>query len=329
MSSLLNKRLARSLWRTKLRLLAVIFMVSVGVFAGLTFGGYSHNLSGMYDTMHDDNDTGANLADLWIDNHSTTWSANEVTNFCTNLAANWEYDSFGLDSCEGRNIVPGAMFHNNSGDEKIINSLWHGISPDANSNRIWMPKGHSDGRLAETADEIVIDAHVVEPLGLEIGDVITIGAGASSAEFTIVGYGYHPVHIFMAPEGSLFPPEAGEYVVGYLSDLGMARLTGNEIGASNTILLDVEGTPSFDYPDTKEFEGDEIELVKSMVDDSLNASQLDARVRDRGQSEQVEIMRQDLEGSKRMATPFTIMIAAIASITIILSLQRLVQSQAK
>ena len=95
MSGLLNKRLARSLWRTKLRLLAVIFMVSVGVFAGLTFGGYSHNLSGMYDTMHDDNDTGANLADLWIDNHSTTWSADEVTNFCTNLAANWEYDSFG------------------------------------------------------------------------------------------------------------------------------------------------------------------------------------------------------------------------------------------
>ncbi len=329
MSSLLNKRLARSLWRTKLRLFAVIFMVSVGVFAGLTFGGYSHNLSGMYDTMHDDNDSGANLADLWIDNRSTTWSADEVTEFCDDLASNWDYDDFDLDSCEGRNIVPGAMFYNNSGDEKIINSLWHGISPDANSNRIWMPKEHSEGRLAASADEIVIDAHVVEPLELELGDVITIGAGASSADFTIVGYGYHPVHIFMAPEGSVFPPEAGEYVVGYLSELGMARLTGNELGVSNTILLDVEGTPSFDYPDTTEYEGEEIDLVKSMVDESLNSTQLDARVRDRGQSETVEIMRQDLEGSKRMATPFTIMIAAIASITIILSLQRLVQSQAK
>ena len=40
-------------------------------------------------------------------------------------------------------------------------------------------------------------------------------------------------------------------------------------------------------------------------------------------------MRQDLEASKRMTAPFTIMIAAIASITIILSLQRLVQSQAR
>jgi len=329
MSSLLNKRLARSLWRTKLRLFAVIFMVSVGVFAGLTFGGYSHNLSGMYDTMHEDDELGANLADLWIDNRSTTWSAEEVAEFCDDLATSWDYEEFGLDSCEGRNIVPGAMFYNNSNEDKIINSLWHGISPDANSDRIWMPEGHSDGRLAVSADEIVIDAHVIEPLDLSIGDVITIGAGATSADFTIVGYGYHPVHIFMAPEGSVFPPEAGEYVVGYLSELGMARLTGNEIGASNTILLDVEGTPSFDYPDTTEYEGNEIDEVKSMVDDSLNAAQLDARVRDRGQSEQVEIMRQDLEASKRMATPFTIMIAAIASITIILSLQRLVQSQAK
>ncbi len=68
--SLLNKRLARSLWRTKLRLFAVIFMVSVGVFAGITFGGYSHNLEGMYDTMHGDDEEGANLADLWIDNRS-------------------------------------------------------------------------------------------------------------------------------------------------------------------------------------------------------------------------------------------------------------------
>ena len=112
MSSLLNKRLARSLWRTKLRLFAVIFMVSVGVFAGLTFGGYSHNLSGMYDTMHEDDELGANLADLWIDNRSTTWSAEEVAEFCDDLATSWDYEEFGLDSCEGRNIVPGAMFYN-------------------------------------------------------------------------------------------------------------------------------------------------------------------------------------------------------------------------
>jgi len=56
---------------------------------------------------------------------------------------------------------------------------------------------------------------------------------------------------------------------------------------------------------------------------------LDARVRDRGQNEPVEVMRQDLEGTKRTTVPFTVMIASIAAITIVLSLQRLVQSQAK
>ena len=77
MSALLNKRLARSLWRTKLRLLAVVLMVFVGVFAGITFGGYAHNLGGMYDTMQADDENGANLADLWIDNRSAAWTRNK------------------------------------------------------------------------------------------------------------------------------------------------------------------------------------------------------------------------------------------------------------
>ena len=144
-----------------------------------------------------------------------------------------------------------------------------------------------------------------------------------------MGTGYHPLHILFAPEGELFPSEPGQYVVGYLSDAGMARLTGEAVGTSNMILLDVEGTPSFDLPDTSENEGDEIDEVKELVETALDEAALDARVRDRGQNEPVEVMRQDLEGTKRTTVPFTVMIASIAAITIVLSLQRLVQSQAK
>ena len=330
MSNLLNKRLARSLWRTKLRLFAVVFMVSVGVFAGITFGGYSHNLDGMYETMHADDEDGANLGDLWVDNRSTLWSADQVTEFCQELTESLEQISNqNIDSCEGRTILQGAMFYDDNGDEKIINSLWHGIPSNANSDRVWMPEGHSSGRVASANNEIVIDAHVADALKLTIDDNVTIGAGNASAEFTIVGIGYHPLHVIMAPEGSIFPPEAGEFVVGYLSDTGMARLTGNDLGSSNLIVLDVNGTPSFDLPDTEAYEGDEIDEIKSAVDSAINQTELDARIRDRGQNEQVEVMRQDLEGSKRATVPFTVMIAAIASITIVLSLQRLVQSQAK
>ncbi|MEC8632971.1 MAG: FtsX-like permease family protein [Candidatus Thermoplasmatota archaeon] len=329
MSALLNKRLARSLWRTKLRLLAVVLMVSVGVFAGITFGGYSHNLDGMYETLQGDDEEGANLADLWIDNRSASWTSEEVATFCGALESSWPSTGAALDSCEGRSIVQGTMFHTNESGTHIINSLWHGIPEDANADKVWMPDGHSEGRVASSADEIVIDAHVVEALDLSLGDAVVIGAGTASAEFTIVGIGYHPLHVFMAPEGSLFPPEAGQYVVGYLSDSGMARLTNTSLGSSNTLLLDVEGTPSFDLPDTEGYEGDEIDTVKALVSDALVVAELDGRVRDRGQNEPVEIMRQDLEGAKRTSIPFTVMIAAIASITIVLSLQRLVQSQAK
>ena len=329
MSSLLNKRLARSLWRTKLRLMAVVLMVAVGVFAGITFGGYSHNVEGMYETLHADDENGANLADLWIDNRSVAWSADEVSAFCNALEGSWPSNIASLDSCEGRSIVQGTLFHANDTGTHIINSLWHGIPADANADKIWMPEGHSEGRVASAADEIVIDAHVVEALDLSLDDTITISAGSASLEFTLVGIGYHPLHVFMAPEGSLFPPEAGQYVVGYVSDSGMARLTNASLGESNILLLDVDGTPSFDLPDTEAYEGGEIDEVKSLVTDALEAAALDGRIRDRGQNEPVEIMRQDLESAKRSSVPFTVMIAAIASITIVLSLQRLVQSQAK
>ena len=331
MSALLNKRLARSLWRTKLRLLAVVLMVFVGVFAGITFGGYAHNLGGMYDTMQADDEKGANLADLWIDNRSALWTPEEVTAFCTELESAWNSSSVSqsLDSCEGRTVTQGAMFHTNDTGQHIINSLWHGIPDGANADRVWMPEGHSEGRTAVAADEIVIDAHVTEALNLHLGDTVTIGAGNATAEFTIVGTGYHPLHVLFAPEGELFPSEPGQYVVGYLSDAGMARLTGEAVGTSNMILLDVKGTPSFDLPDTSENEGDEIDEVKELVETALDEAALDARVRDRGQNEPVEVMRQDLEGTKRTTVPFTVMIASIAAITIVLSLQRLVQSQAK
>ena len=304
MSTLLNKRLARSLWRTKLRLFAVVFMVSVGVFAGITFGGYSHNLDGMYETMHADDEDGANLGDLWIDNRSTLWSAEQVADFCQELTESLlDTSSQEIDSCEGRTILQGAMFYDDNGDEKIINSLWHGIPSNANSDRVWMPEGHSSGRVASANNEIVIDAHVADALKLTIDDNVTIGAGNASAEFTIVGIGYHPLHVIMAPDGSFFPPEAGEFVVGYLSDTGMSRLTGNELGSSNLIVLDVNGTPSFDLPDTEAYEGEEIDEIKSAVDTAINLTELDARVRDRGQNEQVEVMRQDWKAQNEQLFP--------------------------
>ena len=328
-TNLLNKRLARSLWGTRIRLIAVIGMIFVGVFAGITFGGYSANLGPMYDSIYEDSDSGTNLADLWIDNSSTIWSLEEVESLCSEINSSWPSNSEGLDGCEGRIVINGAMFHNNETGSHVINSVWHGISPDSEINKIWFPEGHSEGSPSFSETDIVIDAHVKEALSLELQDVISIGIGEGSMNFTIVGFAYHPMHIYMAPEGSLFPPESGKFVIGYLSEIGMQRLTGLPLGSANNVMLDIEGTPSFDLPDTEEYEGDNMDVFKESVITSLEETGLDGRIRDRGQVESVELMRQDLEGAKKIAAPFTILIQFIAAITIALSLQRLVQSQTR
>ena len=125
MSALLNIRLARSLWRSKIRLFAVVLMVFVGVFAGITFGGYSHNLGGMYDTMQADDNKGANLADLWVDNRSTTWSPDQVNTFCDALELAWLSSTVNTspDPCESHTITLGTMIHSHDFAQQIINSL--------------------------------------------------------------------------------------------------------------------------------------------------------------------------------------------------------------
>ena len=331
MSNLLNKRLAKSLWRTKLRLFAVISMVFVGVFAGITFGGYASNLDIMYETMYEDSETGTNLADLWIDNQSTIWSGDQVNEFCESLQNSWPSSSNSLDGCEGRMILKGTLFHSNDTGEHIINSVWHGIPANADIDRTWFPKGNSTvkGRSAVSANEIVMDAHITDTLSLGINDEVRIGAGNGSKNYTIVGIAYHPMHVYFVPEGSLFPPTPGQFVVGYLSDKGIERLAGLSEGSSNTVMLDVSGTPGFNIPTTAEYEGQEIDDIKQVVNISMVENLMDGRVRDRGQNDAVEFMRLDLEGTKKMVTPITIMIGSIAAITIVLSLQRLVQSQAR
>ena len=328
-TNLLNKRLARSLWGTRIRLTAVTGMIFVGVFAGITFGGYAANLGPMYDSIYEDSESGTNLADLWIDNSSTIWSSDEVESLCSEIYSSWPSNSEELDGCEGRIVLSEAMFHINKTGNHVINSVWHGIPPDSEINKIWFPEGYSEGTSSFSETDIVIDAHVKEALSLELQDVVSIGIGEGSMNFTIVGFAYHPMHIYMAPEGSLFPPESGKFVVGYLSEIGMQRLTGLPLGSANNVMLDIEGTPSFDLSDTEEYEGDDMDVFKESVITSLEETGLDGRIRDRGQVESVELMRQDLEGAKKMAAPFTVLIQFIAAITIALSLQRLVQSQTR
>ena len=127
MSMLLTRRLARSLWRTKLRLSAVILMIAVGVFAGISFGSYADSAASLYDNIYADDDEGINLPDAWVENPRGTWDGATADALCQTIEEQWPDPSLPLDVCEPRLKLGGLMFHADAGEERLVAAVWHGI----------------------------------------------------------------------------------------------------------------------------------------------------------------------------------------------------------
>ena len=331
---LLTKRLTRSLLKTKIRLAAVIAMVAVAVFAGISFAAYANTVSGIYDGIYEDDQQGVNLPDIWVENPSGTWDQERSESICEAISESWPISPLVLNECEPRLRLDGTMFHSetNHGEEseKLIPSVWHGID-EGIVDRVWIPNhGCCSGRIANGDSEIVIDKRVADGLEISLGDTISIAAGSGRMDFTVVGIGYHSNHLYFSQEGSLFPAESGTFATGYLSSDGLEKLANLSAGSSNLILIDVFGTPDYNIPSTDKNEGLELDFVISSIDE--NISQMvdsPSLVYDRSQVFSVEILRADAEGAMMFYIPVTGMIAAIAGITIFLSLQRLVHSQSR
>lgn len=331
---LLTKRLARSMLRSKIRLAAVVAMVIVAVFAGLSFAAYAHTVSGLYDEIYDDTEQGVNLPDVWVENPSGTWEGEEADSMCADISNNWPNSTLVLNECEPRLRLDGTMFHKVTGggteSERLVPAVWHGID-EGYVDRVWIPE-HAccSGRMATGDSEIVIDNRVASGMNISLGDSISIGAGSGRMDFTVVGIGFHSNHLYFAQEGSIFPAESGKFATGYLSSEGLEKLANLSAGSSNLLLIDVLGNPDYNLPSTDEDDGPELSLLVEGIDETT--SQIGAStsmVYDRSQVFSVEILRADAEGAMMFYLPVTGMIAAIAGITIFLSLQRLVQSQAR
>ena len=330
MSSLLTKRLARSLMKRRLMLFAVVSMVAVGLFAGISFGTYANSVHNLYDNIYSDDEEGTNLADAWVENTASTWDGEIADSLCSEIAQNWPDPELPLVSCEPRVVVDGLMFHSEEGDEKLVPAVWHGID-EGRIDKVWMPEHECcSGRLAAADDEIVLDEHAASGMGIEVGDIVSIGAGHGSMDFTVVGIGYHPYHLYYALEGSILPAEPGTFATGYLSDSGIERLANLSAGSANLLLLDVEGTPEFDLQSTEEVEGESLSQAISYVRQTvMDADDSSFTAYDRSGVQSVAFLRADAEGASLSYPVITGMIAMVAGITIFLSLQRLIQSQAR
>ena len=253
MEVLLTKRLFRSLWRSKLRLVAVVLIIMVGVMSGIAFGHYAHMTTNMYSEIYEDSENGVNLADIWVENPRDIWDLEESENLCEEISLQWTNTELPLVECEPRFILEGLLIATeDNGSERLVPGVWHGID-EGYVDRVWMPDDSCcEGRLAESHDEIVLDAHVVEGLGIELGDTVTIGAGQGTLNFTIVGFGYHPMHLYFAVPGSIVPAESGTFATGYLTSSGLEALANVSAGTANMLLIDVYGTPEYDLQSTDE-----------------------------------------------------------------------------
>ena len=146
----------------------------------------------------------------------------------------------------------------------------------------------------------------------------------------MVGIGYHPHHLYYAVEGSILPAEPGTFATGYLSDSGIERLANLSAGTANLLLLDVEGSPQYDLQSTEEVEGERLsEIISSVRDTMMTVDDASFIAYDRSGVDSVEFLRADAEVASKSYPIITGMIAMVAGITIFLSLQRLIQSQAR
>ena len=326
MSALLTKRLARSFWKTKLRLTAVVLMVTVGVFAGISFGTYANSTQSMYADIYEDDEDGINLPDIWAENTVGFWEGEDAESLCQEISEEWPSGSVPMSYCEPRVKVSGLMFES----ESIIPAIWYGIDEGV-VDRVWMPEDDCcPGRLAIQEDEIVIDGHAVEGLGISVGDNVTIGAGQGRLDYRVVGIGYYSSLLYFALDGSIVPAESGTLASGYMSESGMSRLTNLSLGSANLLLIDVEGTPGYDLQDTDQNEGEALNVIIESVNSVLESSSESPVITyDRSGVPSVELLRQDAKGAADTFPFITGMLAMVAGITIFLSLQRLIQSQSR
>ena len=330
MKVLLTKRLFRSLWRSKIRLVAVVLIIMVGVMSGIAFGHYAHMTTNMYSEIYEDSGKGVNLADIWVENPRAVWDLEESENLCEQISQQWINSELPMVECEPRLVLEGLLISNEKdGTERLIPGVWHGID-EGYVDRVWMPNDSCcNGRLAESHDEIVLDAHVVEGLGVELGDVVTIGAGQGTLDFTIVGFGYHPMHLYFAAPGSIVPAESGTFATGYLTSSGLETLANLSEGSANFLLIDVLETPEYDLQSTDVKEGEELSEIIDAVTITVTEIDQSAIIYDRSGVESVEFLRADAEGAMKTYPVITAMLVLVAGITIFLSLQRLIQSQAR
>jgi len=298
--------------RTKLRVLTVVLLITLSVYAGIVFSEHSRNADKVYDDFYDE----TNFSDLII----TTYEIDTRDN----LSAICE--SFENEACETSLVLSGqANRLVDSAQPEWLISTFYGLE-NGSVNSIWAIEGSIDPGVGE----IVIDAHFAQDKDIEmkIGDSIEIIVGEGGSQtLEVVGFANSPLELFYAEPGSILP-QTSTFVVGYLDAEYLANISGNTLDARNTLGIDLEGTPQFDLSDTDENEGEELQVLKDEISSFMTEAEINGTVSDRGDLS-AELLRLDKEGIEN-STPFILgVLLFISGLVIAVSLDRLIRTQAR
>ena len=298
--------------RTKLRVLTVVLLITLSVYAGIVFSEHSRNADKVYDDFYDE----TNFSDLII----TTYEIDTRDN----LSAICE--SFENEACETSLVLSGqANRLVDSANPEWLISTFYGLE-NGSVNSIWAIEGSIDPGVGE----IVIDAHFAQDKDIEmkIGDSIEIIVGEGGSQtLEVVGFANSPLELFYAEPGSILP-QTSTFVVGYLDAEYLANISGNTLDARNTLGIDLEGTPQFDLSDTDEIEGEELQVLKDEISSFMTEAETNGTVADRGELS-AELLRLDKEGIEN-STPFILgVLLFISGLVIAVSLDRLIRTQAR
>ena len=293
--------------RTKLRILTVVLLITISVYAGIVFSEHSRNADRVYDDFYAE----TNFADLMATSYDIEHKDN-LTSACSSI----EYNS-----CETSLILTGQS----KTDTDWIASKFYGIE-QGQVNTLW----NVDGSVSPSDGEIVIDAHFAlnDEINMELGDTIDIIVGEGGVQtFTVIGFANSPLELFYANPDSILPQESS-YVVAYMDAEVLAEISGNEPLARNTLNIDLEGTPAFDLSNTDENEGIELQMTKDTLTQAMNESGADGYVLDRGQLS-AELLRLDKDGLSK-SIPFILgILLFISGLVIAVSLDRLIRTQSR
>ena len=307
LNTLLLRRLSRSLLRTKLRILTVVLLITISVYAGIVFSEHSRNADRVYDDFYAE----TNFADLIATSYDVEHKEN-LTGACLSIEH---------ETCESSLVLTGQS----KTDVDWLASKFYGIE-QGEVNALWKVQGS----VTPDAGEIVIDAHFAlnDEINMELGDTIDIIVGEGGVQtFTVVGFANSPLELFYANPDSILPQESS-YVIGYMDAEVLAEASGNEALARNTLNIDLLGTPKFDLSNTEENEGVELQQTKDVLEQAMNASDTDGYVLDRGQLS-AELLRLDKDSLSK-SIPFILgILLFISGIVIAVSLDRLIRTQSR